>query len=89
MNTGKTDQRGFELSAKYYAVKSNIHFLQELKCWGTYTHINAKFVTYQQGNNDYSGKKLTGTPPNVFVLGADIALRPGLYTNLTHIAILI
>ena len=84
VNTGKTDQRGYELSVNYYPVLSTTKFVQELKCWTNYTHIDARFKTYKQGNNDFTGKKLTGTPPNVFVLGADIVTRPGLYANLTY-----
>ena len=84
VNTGKTDQRGIELSVNYYPVRNTIHFLQELKLWGNYTFIKARFKTYQQGANDYSGKKLTGTPPNVFVAGADAVTKIGLYANLTY-----
>ncbi|MEP7110896.1 MAG: TonB-dependent receptor [Ferruginibacter sp.] len=84
VNTGKTDQRGFELSVNYYPVRNIIHFLQELKLWSNYTYINAKFKTYQQGTNDFSGKKLTGTPPNVFVAGTDAITKIGLYANITY-----
>ena len=84
VNTGKTDQQGYELSVNYYPVRSTSNFLQELKCWSNYTRIAAKFKTYQQGNNDFSGKKLTGTPPSVFVLGADLITKPGIYANLTY-----
>ena len=84
VKTGETDQQGYELSVNYYPVRSSENFFQEIKCWSNYTHIDAKFKTYQQGNNDYSGKKLTGTPPNVFVLGADIVTMPGIYVNVTY-----
>ena len=84
VNTGKTDQRGIELSANYYPVKNSIHFLRELKLWANYTYIDANFVTYQQGINDYAGNKLTGTSPNVFVGGADAITKIGLYANLTY-----
>ena len=84
VNTGKTDQQGYELSVNYYPVRSTTNFLQELRFWTNYTYIKAKFKTYQQGNNDYSGKKLTGTPPNVFFLGADVVTKPGFYANLTY-----
>jgi iron complex outermembrane receptor protein len=84
VNTGKTNQRGVELSLNYYPILNGIHFLQELKLWTNYTFINAKFKTYQQGANDYSGNKLTGTPPNVFVAGADAVAKIGLYAHLTY-----
>ncbi|MBC7889694.1 MAG: TonB-dependent receptor [Ferruginibacter sp.] len=84
VNTGKTNQQGVELSLNYYPVKNTIHFLQELRLWTNYTFIKARFKTYQQGVNDFSGKKLTGTPPNVFVAGADAVTKIGLYANLTY-----
>ncbi len=84
VNTGKTNQQGYELSVNYYPVRNTTHFLQEVKLWSNYTHIKARFKTYQQGVNDYSGKKLTGTAPNVFVLGADVLTRPGFYANITY-----
>ncbi|MCW3091060.1 MAG: TonB-dependent receptor plug [Ferruginibacter sp.] len=84
VNTGKTDQRGVELSVNYYPVRNSIHFLQELKLWGNYTYIKARFKTYQQLTSDFSGNKLTGTPPNVLVMGADAITKIGLYANLTY-----
>ena len=84
VNTGKTNQRGLEVSVNYYPVKSSNDFLREWKLWTNYTNIHARFATYGQGSNDYSGKKLTGTPPNVFILGTDIITKPGLYTSLTY-----
>lgn len=84
VNTGKTNQKGVEVSLNYYPVLNAIYFLQELKLWTNYTYINATFKTYQQGSNDYSGKKLTGTSPNVFVAGADAVTKIGLYANLTY-----
>ncbi|MEO5891664.1 MAG: TonB-dependent receptor [Ferruginibacter sp.] len=84
VNTGKTDQRGVELSVNYYPVKNGPHFLQELKLWSNYTYIRARFKTYQQGSNEYSGNKLTGTPPNVVVAGADVVTKIGLYANITY-----
>lgn len=84
VNAGRTDQRGLELSLNYYPVRNSIHFFQELKVWANYTHIKANFKTYQQGNNDFSGNQLTGTPPNVFVSGADLLTKIGLYANLTY-----
>jgi iron complex outermembrane receptor protein len=84
VNTGKTDQRGLELSVNYFAIRDVFNFVQELKLWGSYTYIKARFKTYQQGDKDYSGNKLTGTPPNVVVVGLDATTRAGLYANLTY-----
>ena len=84
VNTGRTDQRGFEISVNYYPIRNRTGFLQELRLWSNYTYIRARFKTYQQGANDYSGKKLTGTPPNVVVAGMDASTKIGLYANVTY-----
>ena len=84
VNAGNTNQQGFELAVTYYPVKSTGNFIKDCKLWVNYTNIRAKFGTYQQGNNNYSGNKLTGTAPNVFVSGADILTKIGLYANLTY-----
>jgi iron complex outermembrane receptor protein len=84
VNTGNTKQRGLELSVSYFPIRNSIHFLKELKFWSHYTSIQARFQTYQQGSNNFSGNKLTGTPPTVFVLGADAVTNMGLYANLTY-----
>lgn len=84
VNTGNTKQNGLEAVVTYYPIRRNIGFIRELKLWSNYTHINAKFKSYKQITADYSGNKLTGTPPNVFILGADISTKPGLYAHITY-----
>ena len=83
-NAGNTNQRGFEFSVTYYPLKSTTNFIKDCKLWVNYTNIRAKFDIYQQGNNNYSGNKLTGTAPNLFVSGADILTKIGLYANFTY-----
>ena len=84
VNAGNTNQQGFELAVIYYPLKGTSDFIKDCKLWINYTNIRAKFDIYQQGNNNYSGNKLTGTAPNVFVAGADILTRIGLYANVTY-----
>ncbi len=84
VNTGNTKQNGLEAVVTYYPIRRNIGFVRELKFWTNYTSIQAKFKSYKQITADYSGNKLTGTPPNVFILGGDIAIKSGLYANLTY-----
>ena len=65
-------------------MNNNNRFTRQLKLWTNYTNIQARFENYEQGTTKYDGNKLTGTPPNVFVAGADINTSIGLYTNLTY-----
>ncbi|UAY52199.1 TonB-dependent receptor [Ferruginibacter albus] len=84
VNEGKTDQHGIELAVIYYPIKDAAAFLKTLKLWSNYTFIYARFDEYSLDGKDYSGNKLPGTAPNVFVLGADIETTPGLYGNFTY-----
>ena len=84
VNAGKTKQKGFEASINYYPIRNSAGFIRQFKIWGNYTNINARFTNYKQVAADYSGNKLTGTPPNVFVAGADIITKTGLYLNATY-----
>lgn len=84
VNTGKTKQQGLEASVMYYPIRYASGFVKELKLWSNYTNINARFKEYKQTANDYSGNKLTGTPPNVFLFGTDVITKLGLYANVTY-----
>lgn len=84
VNTGKTKQQGLEAAIMYYPIRYATGFVKELKLWSNYTNINARFKEYKQTANDYSGNKLTGTPPNVFLFGTDVITQSGLYANVTY-----
>ncbi len=84
VNTGKTKQRGFEAAVIYYPIRFATGFVKELKLWSNYSGINARFKEYKQTINDYSGNKLTGTPPKVFLFGTDVITKRGLYANVTY-----
>ena len=84
VNTGKTKQQGFEIAVQYLPINNSTGFTRQLKCWANYTNIHARFVNYEQATSKYDGNKLTGTSPNVFVLGADLNTAIGIYTNLTY-----
>lgn len=83
VNAGKTKQQGFELAVQYLPVNNSNHFVKQLKLWANYNNIYARFLNYEQGLSVYDGNKLTGTAPNIFVLGSDIITSAGLYANLT------
>jgi iron complex outermembrane receptor protein len=84
VNAGKTRQQGFEAAINYLAISRTNKFIRKVNVWVNYTNIHARFVNYVQGTLVYDGNKLTGTPPNVFVAGADLNTAIGLYTNLTY-----
>lgn len=84
INAGKTRQQGFEASVNYRAVDNDNKFMRKVNVWINYTNIHARFVNYTQGALNYDGNKLTGTPPNVVAIGADLKTSIGLYANLTY-----
>ena len=84
VNAGKTNQRGLEFALSYLPVDKASGFFHQLKFQGTGTYVHARFADYQQGAIKYSGNKLTGTPPFVFSLLADVMTGPGIYSNITY-----
>lgn len=72
VNAGKTKQTGVEVAANYLIVSDAEKTISRLNLWGSATSVRALFDDYQQGVNTFDGNKLTGTAPNVFVLGIDL-----------------
>jgi iron complex outermembrane receptor protein len=84
-NAGATDNKGIELLLRYAWQKPNSNAaLSSFDTWLSYTYSPYLFANYTDKGIDYAGNKLTGTPPNVCVLGIDAALKIGLYANLTY-----
>jgi iron complex outermembrane receptor protein len=65
-------------------------FIQNLKFWASdawdafsyqsFIDVNSQSTTV----NNYSGKQLPGVPPQVLVVGMDIAASCGVYANVTY-----
>ena len=80
-NAGNTNQRGTEISVNYLPINNSNKFIRQFKLSSSYTNIRATFNNYKQGTVQFDGNKLTGTPPNVFVLNADIVYANRIYIN--------
>jgi len=78
INAGETDQRGIELSAKWTPYPW-------IGLSSAYTYNHYRFDNYVKDGEDFSGRKLTGVPPVVFSIAADLQSRNGLYLNVTSI----
>ena len=88
VNAGRTAQNGLEAAFSYLLVGTEDganpgRFLQRLRGWGSFTYNDFRFRNYRQGENDYSGNRVTGVAPTVTVAGLDAETRPGFYANLT------
>ncbi len=82
-NAGTTKQQGAELALHYLPVNNTSYFIRRLKFSGSFTGIRARFKNYQQGTSVFDGNELTGTPPNVLVVNADILFANRFYANTT------
>jgi iron complex outermembrane receptor protein len=82
-NAGATRQQGLEAAAAYHFIQAPKQTIIALKLWSTYAYSHFRFRNYQQNDADYSGNKLTGTPPHVWVAGLDAESRQGVYLNVT------
>ncbi|QCR23858.1 TonB-dependent receptor [Pontibacter sp. SGAir0037] len=82
-NVGSTLQNGLEANVAYTAVDDETRGLSFLQLWTSYTYNHFRFRSYQQGETDLSGNKLTGVAPHTVVSGLDMKTRPGFYLNLT------
>ncbi|WP_082318196.1 TonB-dependent receptor family protein [Hymenobacter sp. DG25A] len=57
-----------------------------LQAWASYAYNHFRFQTYQQGPNDYTGNRLTGTAPHTLSAGLNASLQQGFYLtpSLSH-----
>jgi iron complex outermembrane receptor protein len=81
VNAGKTSHRGIEAAIQVMLVQNEAMNLQ-LFSNGTFT--NYEFVEFVDGENDYSGNRLTGTPRNTINAGIDFNTGVGVYGTLNY-----
>lgn len=81
VNAGKTSQRGAEIFLAWSPTIGKK--LTSTRFWTSYTYNRYRFDEYVNDGKDYSGNALTGVPPTVLVVGADIRWKNRLYVNLT------
>lgn len=80
INAGKTRHSGIEVFGEYqFSYKPN-----RLTAFVTYSYNDYKFIDFVNGDDDYSGNKLTGTAPHNLNLGVDWKLKNGVYGNLNY-----
>ncbi|MDX1941966.1 MAG: TonB-dependent receptor [Saprospiraceae bacterium] len=79
VNAGKTTHNGIEAYLHYDIFNNKI-----LQTFVGYTFADYNFKDFVDGDNDYSGNKLTGTSPHIASAGLDFTeSRTGLYGNIT------
>ena len=84
VNAGKTNHNGLELSLSYLLANDDTKAISLLKPYLAYSYNDFTFKEYTLDDVDYSGKKLTGIPPNVISIGVDAQSKYGFYLNASY-----
>lgn len=80
VNAGGTGQFGLEALVSARLLKERGHgLLRGLRARGGYTFSRFRFRDYRQGQDDYSGNRLTGVPQHV-ITGNIVAAFPGSFS---------
>ncbi|GAB4479115.1 MAG: TonB-dependent receptor [Thermoflexibacter sp.] len=82
VNAGKTQHNGLEINLNYQAIQNEKAFVSHLFFFTNYTLADYKFKEFIDGDNNFSGNMLTGTPKHTFNAGVDANSCLGFYTNL-------
>lgn len=87
VNAGSTKQNGIESFISYRLADKNHFFFDNVKLWLSHTWNNFKYDQYQkvtEDTADYSGKNIPGIPSNFIAAGIDVAIKAGVYANVTY-----
>lgn len=81
VNSGGTNQKGFEAQLGYWIVHNADHFLRGARVWTSVSINDYKFTDYKASGADYSGNEITGVPKQVIVSGVDLETAGGFYLH--------
>ncbi len=84
INAGNTKQDGVEVYLKYHLYYSNNTAISVINISNSYSYQPYKFISYQQGSNNYSGNHLTGVPQNTDVTGIQVIAKKGYYFHISY-----
>jgi iron complex outermembrane recepter protein len=80
INAGQTLHKGLEISLMYNILKAPQKI--QLQAFANATITNYTFKDFKDGDHDYAGKQLTGTPKNTLNVGIDAQTLMGFYGNI-------
>ncbi|MEI6585899.1 MAG: TonB-dependent receptor plug domain-containing protein [Sediminibacterium sp.] len=83
INAGGTIQQGFEAMLQYHTPLHRQHFLQQFKCYSSYSFQPYYFSNYQQLTINYTGNAITGVPKNSWATGMDFIFKKHWELNTT------
>lgn len=88
-NVGKQVDKGLEASLAYTFIFNEKSPVSVLRLSTTYSYSHFTYDEFKSDNNnnaktvDYSGNKVSGVPPNIFSVGADVETKWGVYLYTT------
>ncbi|HEY3404139.1 MAG TPA: TonB-dependent receptor [Ohtaekwangia sp.] len=82
VNEGETNQNGIEILTRWSPVLTG-SVLSNFSWWISYTLNKYEFEDYERDGVSFDGNALTGVAPNILSSGIDLALRSGIYANVT------
>ncbi|HEY0040499.1 MAG TPA: TonB-dependent receptor, partial [Flavisolibacter sp.] len=83
INAGKTSQKGIETSLSYPFLHS-VAFARQSLLWLSHTWHQFRYKEFSQLTQNFSGKRLPGISPHSIASGIDVAVKNGLFANLTY-----
>jgi len=84
INAGGTDQHGLETLVSYRIIDDPGNLLNSLRVFISDTWHDFHYSTFMQDTSNFTGHRLPSVPPQLAVIGLDVATKPGLYANLTY-----
>lgn len=84
VNAGNTSQKGLEVNVSFSPQLHVGSLFTTLRLWSAGTFNHYRFIDYSKDNINYGGNILTGTSPNIIIVGLDLFTEVGIYTNLTY-----
>ncbi|HEY4109892.1 TonB-dependent receptor [Puia sp.] len=84
VNAGSTDQHGLETFLSYRVIDQPKAFVSDLRVFVSDTWHDFHYSSFIQDTSSFSGHRLPSVPPQLVVTGLDMALRAGLYLNMTY-----
>jgi iron complex outermembrane receptor protein len=83
INAGSTRQKGIESQASYL-ISPQSSMTGSSRIWISHTLNRFAYSDFKQLTNDYSGKNLPSVAKHTLAAGADLAIKTGIYLNLTY-----
>ncbi|MEO7522647.1 MAG: TonB-dependent receptor [Ferruginibacter sp.] len=84
VNAGGTVQKGIELQLSYQFISAKHMYFKKIQLVNSSTINNFKFKQYVFGQNNFSGKNVTGVPKYVFVNSLLLETRLGAFLFLQY-----